>query len=211
MSDIALLTANFNYDELTFHMVDSFRKVTRVDIPIYCVDNSNAKAIDAKKARDYGINIIDNTMYSHTPFTTDPSTNHCQSIEYALSLLPADYCILVDNDVIFKPKMKEFVGKIGEFMSSYDCVGEIGHDVLPKDRIFPYLCLFNLKKMRVDNIHYYREFSIIRGIADTGASFYDDIRNRGWRIAQIRLNDYIIHLKNGSFGKRNIQSFLNLY
>lgn len=170
-------------------------------VTVFIADNSN-KSKYVVKTQD--VKIIDNTDKNYTG-----SSGHCKSIESSFNVIDEDYVILIDNDVLFLKPIDELVNVV--VTGEYDICGEIGHDVFPQDRLFPYFCIINLKKIKDCGIHYYRENSIIKGVADTGASFLIDCKEKNLKIKEIKLKDYIVHLKNGSFGKKDYKEWLKRY
>ena len=224
LKDLTLLTATFNNNTLTGIMLKSFSKQMGALPSVVIIDNGNKTPIDPRMKKAFYV--VDN--YKHKLLTDEnqPSRNHCKAIEYALSNnVHTKWVLLVDNDILFKPSVKELLSTVDD---SIDCIGEIGWDVIQPDRIFPYFCLINMDRYRQNNIHYYNPNKCMKlfdenwnelrnvpngyyGLYDTGCSFLESIRRYNWNIQEILLNDYIVHLKNGSFGNKNAYEFLTKY
>lgn len=224
MKKIALLTCNFNNELLTKTMLMSFFKQSGLstnDIDIYVMDNSDKnKIVDLSKY----FNIIDNFNYRLTPNLTQPSKNHCVAIDYAFKHIDADYVILCDNDILFTPSLKTLLQNI---KYDFDVYGEIGYDVIKPARLFPYFCIINLKKFKQEKLNYFDNERCMKlfdasgkelvntrfghhGLYDTGYSFYEDIKNR-WTICNIKINDYIVHLKGAALHNKNVTDWLDTY
>lgn len=210
----SLLTANFNNKDLTNAMIMSFRKQYG-KCHVYVVDNSTLQ----KYSTDLeDITIIDNFNYKNTPDVYEngvtnynypggrPSVFHSGSIEYAFSKINDEYIALCDNDIMFYPSIKKLLDEFD--YNNYDVIGEINHDAWPQDRLFPYFCLINLAKIKQNNIHYYTQNSITPFKRDTGGYFLEELNKNNIKIKSINLDEYIIHLKSASFGRKNIDEFL---
>ena len=82
----------------------------------------------------------------------------------------------------------------------------------------PFIQFFNVKQMRVNNIHFFDADRIVGsknnsiGIQyDTGGSFFEDVITK-YQYATIHANDYIEHLLGSSWAKINDENnFLNKY
>ena len=203
MTDFILLTANFNTTELTNTMIRSFRKQYGENIETFVIDNSTTEHFTTTLKN---VSIIDNFKFKNTPNLNCPSKNHCISINYAFSLIPVDNIILVDSDILFYPSIKKLIENFT--FEKYDLCGEIGHDVLPTNRLFPYLCLINLKKIKEKGIAFFRENGIIKGVKDTGASFLEECEKENLKIKEIKLSDYILHLKGATLNAKNWKEWI---
>ena len=196
--NFTFLTFNFNNALLTKMWIMSLLKKNEL-YNILIVDNSteNIESIcDLKNVR-----LFDNTNFKYTKnFKEQITKNHADSINFALlNLITTKYAVLCDNDVLFKPKVSELINDFEE----YDAVGEVGYDVWPGDRLFPYFCIINVEKMRNEKIRYFDEtrtqvYQNGRWINDTGASFYQDIVKSGWNVKRINIDDYVVHYHHGS-------------
>lgn len=182
---------------------------------IIIVDNGTTQSINEL---NNVFTVIDNYKHKLLKDYNQISKNHCAAIDYAMkNCVHTDWVLLVDNDILFLPQLKQFLTKFDE--TAYDCAGEIGWDDAPPNRLFPYFCLINVKHMKKQNISYFDNERCIgkgskitgkygstqRWYKDTGCSFLEDIRTHSWRIQKIHLSDYTVHLKGTLHGKNFIQ------
>ena len=216
-SDITLLTFNFNREDLTKYMIRSFLDAVPTFKNILIVDNSNETPI---KYLHQKYRVINNTNFRITPDFGQVSRNHSCAIDFTLRfLIHTKYVLLCDNDILFKNNISSLL----EERHNFDCIGEIGYDNVPPNRIFPYLMLLDVEKFNKENIRYFDIKRTIRkavevgepissiygNVYDTGYSFYMDIRDR-FSIKDIKISDYCIHLKAGSLkGKEERENFIN--
>lgn len=185
-------------------MIRSFEKNVGLPIDICILDNGTTELCsDIMKSQ---FTVFDNTNYKFTKSYACRSTTHAKSIDFAFkNFIGYDYVILCDNDVIFKPSAKKL---IQEFCNSdYDALGEVGWDLVPPDRLFPYFCIINLNKFKEQGINYAR--FIGHGKYDTGCSFYEDIFKLGWKIKKVKINDYIIHLKGATLRNKDYKKWIS--
>lgn len=219
ISEITLLTASFNNNLLTTMMIKSFYKqVCKVETLI--IDNSTFQPVNSDMKELF--NVIDNTNQKITGNYNQCSKNHCSSIDYALKkYIKTKWCLLVDNDVLFKPEVKKLLTEFKD--NEFDCCGEIGWDDAPPVRLFPYFCLINVEKFINEKLNYFDNDRCIgpgskeignRGpgtpcwYKDTGCSFLEDIQN-SWKIQEIQLSNYIVHMKCTGQNNRDFRKFLN--
>ena len=201
LSNITLLTATFNRHDFTLNMLNSFVETVSNEImPIVIIDNSTI--FPFPNVKNERISIIDNTNFKYTKNYNQPSKNHCSSINFALSQINTDYVMLCDNDILFKPSVKQLL----KIYNDFDIIGEIGWDKVPPLRIYPYFCILNLNFIRKNKISYFDEkrCMINNGRMDTGSSFYEDCMKTKFRLKKIKVSDYVIHLKNGTLKNRTV-------
>ena len=217
--DLTLLTVTFNNNLMTGLMLKSATKQLCELPETIVIDNGTTQPVDEKLKSI--VEVFDNTNNHVTGNYHQCSKNHCSAVDYALkNLIETKWCLLVDNDILFKPTVKKL---LEEFDESSDCVGEIGWDDAPPERRFPYFCLINVEKFRAEKVSYFENDRCIgpgsrengtRGpgatcwYKDTGCSFLEDIRNT-WNIREIKLSDYIVHRKNTGYGTIDQNLFLN--
>lgn len=220
MNDITLLSTNYNHKMMTLCMLKSYMKYCGYDAKYLIIDNSNNLAESLISYTE--LNAFDNTFNHITHNYGQCSKNHCSAIDYALkNLITTSYVLLCDNDVFFKSTIIELL----KDYKSYDCIGQIGWDDAPPTRIFPYLNIINIDKMKHDKINYFdiNRITELQPIGrhegprgpnttcwyhDTGSSFYEDIKDK-WNIKQINLNDYIVHHKVTMSPKSLLDDFIN--
>lgn len=210
LSDLTLLSVSFNNNILTGMMLKSFTKMTNYeDIQMIIIDNGDKLPIDERMKEV--VTVIDNFNHKLLSDEKQASRNHCKAIDYALkNCIKTKYVLLVDNDILFKPNLLEFLKKLD--IENYDCVGEIGFDNTPPNRLFPHFCIIDVKKFNKENLNYFdRERIIWKGSIcnryDTGYSFYEDIKD-SWKIKIIKISDVCIHLKGGMNEKKNVYDWL---
>ncbi len=204
ITDLTLLTCNYNTNDLLLTMLKTFFCNIQQLIPIIIVDNSDREPIS--KLCKTLFTVIDNTNYQITGNYNQPSKNHSASIDYALkNLIETKYCLLCDTDIIFKGDIDKFI----EYRHDYNVIGTIQETGVPPERIVPFCCLIDIKKFKDDNINYYDPKRCIKNAVsgiitngyeyDTGASFYEDIKD-SWKIKNItNTSDYYEHIGHGSF------------
>lgn len=216
-TDITLLTCSYNNNLMTKMMIMSFLKQSKKDIPIVIMDNGTVEKC-GQDLKDY-FTVIDNTNFKLTPNYKQISKNHCSSIDYALkNCIKTKYVLLCDNDVLYKPSLNKFFDYLDTF-EEIDCVGEIGWDDAPPNRLFPYFCIINVEKFKKEKLNYFDNDRCIgpgskeighRGpgtpcwYKDTGCSFLEDITQLKWEIKQIKINDFILHFKNVSSKHKSV-------
>lgn len=224
LNDITLLSVSYNNNLITGMMLKSLSKQISLE-NIIIVDNGDRIPVDEGLKSCF--NVVDNFNQKITGNYRQCSKNHCSTIDYVLkNLIKTKWCLLVDNDILFKPAAKTLLENLNE--NEFDCCGEIGWDDAPPERLFPYFCLINVEKFKNDNLNYFDNDRCIgpgskevgkRGpgtpcwYKDTGCSFLEDIQNK-WKIKTIKLENFIVHLKCTGQGN-NLREFLyknkNLY
>lgn len=215
--DLTLLTANFNQPELTLCMLKSFRKASGLLVQSFVIDNSTQYFLP--RIDTPVLKVIDNTNFKHTPDHHQNSHNHAHSLEYAFSLIPTRYVLLCDNDILFKPAIKDV---LTQDVNQFDAWGETVIDGdIPPIRLLPYCCIIDLHKKRKDHISYYDPKRLMlfdhpsaRGhysYMDTGCSFLQDIERNKWRIKRVGLNKYIEHLKGISYNGQSYRWWLDKF
>ena len=212
VNNISLLTVSFNNNILTGLMIKSFIKQSGLYIPTVVVDNGTTEPVDIafKKA----FTVVDNFQHKLIADEHQNSRNHCVVIDYAIyNHIKTEWCLLVDNDVLFLPTVKKILSLVNS--SQYDAYGEIGYDMTPPNRLYPYFCLINVKRMKTEGIRYYDRTRITSyymrdnmgrnmntdqkyNVMDTGYSFYEDIKTHHWRILNFPLRYVCKHYKEGS-------------
>lgn len=223
LNNLTLFTVSFNNNILTSLMIKSFYKNVGTCETVI-VDNGNQEAVNEDMKSIF--TVIDNFNHKLLQNLNQCSKNHCLAIDYVLkNVIKTKWVLLVDNDVFFKPSVKEFLENFNE--KEFDCAGEIGWDDAPPTRLFPYFCLINVEKFRLEQLSYFDEKRItedppigkhigIRGpntpcwYHDTGSSFYEDIKDI-WKIKEIKLDDFIVHNKTTGMPKSSIQNFISKY
>lgn len=206
LDDITLLTCTFNNNMITMCMIMSCFKQLRCSIPVIIIDNGKNVKCDKSMTEIFDIYDLSNSNLTS-------SSQHAYSIDYALKkLVKTKYVILCDNDILFKPELHKLIKELDTY-EEIDCVGEIGWDITPPDRLYPYFCIINVEKFNKAHLNYYDDKRIIKNcrvlnMYDTGYSFYEDIK-KTWKIKQIKMNNYMIHLHHGSLRNKNPREWLS--
>lgn len=211
LDQLTILTASFNNNLLTGMMLKSFKKQVGKLPNVVIVDNGNKTPVDDNLKECF--NVIDNFNYKLLSNELQSSRNHCKSIDYALkNCIKTKWVLLVDNDVLFYPELKNFLINLDE--TKYDAIGEIGWDITPPNRLFPYFCLINVEKFNKENLNYFDRNRIVSfnmpnhtdpikdNLYDTGYSFLEDIKNN-WKIFNIKISNYCNHLKGASLRNKD--------
>lgn len=201
LSKFTLLTATFNRHDFTVTMLKSF--VAECHCFPKCVILDNSTINPFPDISNKFITVVDNTNFKHTPDFKQPSKNHCSSINYALqNLIHTKYCILCDNDVLFKPSVTHLFDQI----STHNIVGEVGYDRVPPARLYPYFCIIDMDFVLSHNIQYFDNdrCMVDNAMMDTGYSFWEDCKTFQASLFSIKLSDYVIHLKGGTLHNRKL-------
>lgn len=220
IENLTLLTTSFNNNLMTGLMIKSFFKQMKDFVNVVIIDNGTTLPITDEMKKTF--EVVDNFQHKLLPNYNQCSKNHCSAVDYTLkNVIKTKWALLVDNDVFFKPSVKDLIENFNE---DADCIGEAGWDDAPPIRLFPYFCLINVDKLKQDNINYFDAKRLIedpplgqqigrRGPGtrcwyhDTGSSFYEDIQNR-WNIKYIKLDDFIVHNKTTGMPKMSIHDFI---
>lgn len=222
---INVLIVHYNTPELTEACVKSINKHTP-NCKIYIFDNSDKRPFTAKFDN---VEIIDNTKgqiinfdewleqfperFLHkNPVVLNSwgSAKHCVSIQQALGLIK-DPVVLLDSDVLIKRDFSEICD------AKYICCGERMNQAHFKERILPFLCFINTPMMITFGINYFNGKKM-HGLSnsghhyDTGGSFNEELKSKNLSIKNIKVSDFCVHLKRGSWRDyENIPEFLLQY
>lgn len=207
LNDITLLSAVFNKHGIALEMLKSFLKNSNYTMHICLLDNSTSAPAPIESSTY--LTILDNCNFKHTADYKQPSKNHCSSLMWAFNQINTKYVLLCDNDILFKPMINQWLSKY----HNYDCIGQIGYDLVPPDRLFPYCCIINLDFVKSHNIKYFDNdrCMISNGFKDTGSSFYDDMITNKAHILRTNINDVCVHLKGASLHDKDLNAFYSKY
>lgn len=199
-----ILTANYNSSELTRAMILSLRKQLGFNIHVTIIDNSTQNKWN--NSINDNVEVIDNTNFRIIHDYKQASLNHGYSIDYALKKIDFEWVVLCDCDILYKPALKNILNFTPR---DFDICGEIGHDVMPKDRLFPYFCIINNKKIKHYDINFFDEQTDLKKGYDTGYSLLVNSQKNKLKIKNININDYVTHLKGGVLHNKNKNKWLN--
>ena len=213
---VKICIVHYNTPNLTDALIRSIKRNTP-DSHIYIFDNSEAQPW----IKHYdNMTVFDNTKgqiinfdewlshiqkKSRNNINKYASAKHCYTVEKCMDLINDNF-ILLDSDVLLKRDISTICD------DNYYAVAEIQNGT--KSRIYPFICYINVKKCKKDNIHFYDEnrmhgFTMTKdsNLYDTGASFYEDIKDGG--LKEIKYSTYVEHYGSGSWGiskKKTINS-----
>lgn len=218
----SLLTVSCNNSYMTMRMIESFLLSVDCNFNIYIADNGTMNKIHPLLCKHF--NIIDNFNNKLLPNLNDISKNHANTVDYCFkNIISTDNVILCDNDILFKPTILNLLNDNIQF----DIIGNTENTFVPKERVIPTMFILNLKRFKDNKINFFdpartkvpckkstqtllidnQYYDIIYTyLYDTGASFYEDIKNI-FNFNKIELNDYIEHLGGLSY----IKYLLNCY
>ena len=203
------LIVNYNTQELTDCAIRSLNKHTHCKV--YVFDNSDKEPYMNDFAN---VEVIDNTKCQvidwerwlrEFPFKYHTTNNwgsakHTKSIDICFDLIH-DGFLLMDSDILIKKD-------VSVFFDEFVCSGKIVEDrhFISIPRLAPYLCYINVPKCMEHGIRYFNpsytwklvNYSPNRWY-DTGAWFLKDVEKKHLPIKKIDINDYMIHLRNGSW------------
>lgn len=206
---------HYNTPELTTALIKSLYKHTG-GCQIYIFDNSNKRPFTTN---DSNVKIIDNTKCQIINFDLElekyprrimrdarlsnfGSFKHCISVDKLMDIINDEF-VLLDSDVILKKDISDF------FNNNYACCGnkQFKHDI---PRLTPYLCYLNVPLLKKNNIRYFNKNKMwamtqIKPYCDydTGAWILEDVNNKKLPFKCIDINQYIVHLKAGSWANKN--------
>ena len=213
-NDLAIITVNFNTPEYIFALNKSLRKYNpwyKEKLIVY--DNSIKKVLpdvitdvlDVRYVEDKIYECLDKLPPSKYPAAGKyNSARHTLTIDKILKECKADYCLLVDSDIIFKnnfQKLFEDFTKNDYFLMGYK------RTTYKKHCIAPWCCFINLKKFREYSLNFF-DFNRIIYVNDnldydTGSSLYEDAIKNNLKIKELPDNSFYIHFKGGSVFKEN--------
>lgn len=221
-TNIKIVIIHYNTPKLTGCLIDSINKHTR-NAQIYVFDNSNKHCFI--NVYD-NVTVFDNTKgtiidfnkelkkYKNTDkslgrFSGFGSFKHCISVDKCFDLVNDNF-VLLDSDVLLKKDIRTICDESKIF------VGEIVHKRIYGDkypeypvtpRVLPFMCYINVKKCKENGIRYFNG-NYMGGLCygnnvnesyDTGCYFLKETVK--YKYKEIKLDDYIIHFKGGSYSK----------
>ena len=229
---ITLCTVHFNTPQL----MDALVKSIEMHVPcfhLYIFDNSDKEPYHTDNPN---ITIFDNTkgqiinfdewlekypqkLKSYGHKNGYISAKHCYTIQKCIELIDKNF-ILLDSDILLKQDITSL------FDERYIYIGESQkQNGVETHRVLPFLCFINIEECKKKNITYFSEQYMhglhpknIYDTYDTGAYFYLATRNHLYK--EIKLDDYIVHYKGGSWSemeqktngeKITIKEWLNKY
>lgn len=199
ISEIVVLD---NSDSEEFILEQDLRDKVKV------LNNTNGQLIDFKKVvQDFGGYSINNHA----------NLKHTFSIQFLLDCCRTDFFVLFDSDVLLKHSidfLDDSICTCGELQPEYTTDADtrgIGF-VRRKERLTPFIQMFNIKMLRDSNAKYFHPVNIVgsknqlKGAEyDTGGSFFEDLKSRRLPYATLKNSTYIEHCLGSSWAKINDQ------
>ena len=218
--DLTLVTCSYDTPHITMTMLRSWASVNG-DV------SNNLMLIDNSVEEDTAELLHKNNIF----FIRNPSSKHYEGVEIALKLVTTKYALLVDTDIIFNKNLGDIFQMFKD--NNYTIMGEVCGSrggVELYDRIHPWFCFIDVENVNKNNIKFaniekiYRTSSEgafgITGIDnidgfhrnvpskfyDVGATFYEDILEKGLTSFNIKLDpEYYFHYEGMSWrGKSGI-------
>lgn len=215
-------TVNYNTPDLTRAAILSLWKHTPGCL-VTVFDNSDRIPFGAMD----GVRVIDNTcgqvidfdaFLQQFPSKTDArndwgSAKHCRTIQELWWYFP-DGFVLMDSDVLIKKDISPFFDHERIFVGEEGVTPFRHRHKIP--RLLPFLCWINVPLCRRLGVSYFdaercwmlHSDSILRSWYDTGASFLEDCKRVGAPARYLRLGDYILHFKGGSWTGKSAGQWL---
>lgn len=178
MKDITLTSVNWNACEAMQLLLKSYVKYHYEGEPLklMLVDNNSTDG-----SEDW---LIDNDI----PFIAMTSNvGHEAALNYIYNDIKTKYCLLNDTDLEYSELCKH--GNIYDYITRMeaegcDSAGELidknyMNDIHIKDRIAPWLWLFNIEKMHKAGIRYFRDPSVEDWTYDVGSWQWEQMKNLG--------------------------------
>ena len=206
-----VLIVNYNTQKLTDCAIRSLNKHTQ-GCKVYVFDNSDR----APFMNDFAnVEVINNTKgqiinwerwLRKFPFKYPTKNNwgsakHCKSVDICFDLIPEGF-ILMDSDILIKRDITDLWDECAA------AAGQIVRDThfITIPRLAPYLCFINVPACLHRSVRYFNSTHMWKLVDynpnrfyDTGAWFLERLNNKWMPIKDIDINDYMIHLRNGSW------------
>ena len=219
--DIVII--HYNTPELTEATIKTINKTTD-GCHIIVFDNSNERPF--KNTFD-NVEVIDNTKGEIINFDewlkTFPdkepspgndwgSAKHCYSIQWIVDHRKNPF-MLMDGDVLLKKDITELWDDRYAFVGHIGCnTRRFGYVV---NRVEPWLCYINVRMIREYGFSYFNGKKMWNLVStapddhyDTGAWFLEECLRLNLPYKEIDTKEYGIHMRHGSWGKKNWQQWL---
>ena len=230
-----ILIVHYNTPKLTECLVKSINRFVGTGCTIYIFDNSTKSPFTY---RQDNLVLLDNTKGDIINFDVElrkypeyisnssksngyASFKHCLSVDKSFDLID-DSFVLLDSDVLLKKDISLLC------LDKYVYSGEIEYPTYVggrklKPRVLPYCCFINVNECRKRNIRYFNSEYMLginkrsseRNLYDTGSYFNFITSGNDIPKNQIKINDYIVHLRSASFdsmkSNKREEKFLNTY
>jgi hypothetical protein len=192
MNDITLAACSFNTPDVTVTMLKSFFKYHNQTCVLICDNSTNDDT--SKLLEEHNVRFIKNRNGLHAP-----------SVDILLDKCQTKYMLLVDTDIIFLKNHDDIFNQFKNF--DLTLMGEICGDRGGKrlhNRVHPWHCFINAEHIKNNNIKFYDYDRLIKRdsspIYDVGASFFEDIKTKKLKIADVKLeNNFYKHYEGMSW------------
>lgn len=217
-----VLIVHYNTPELTSATIKSLNKTTE-GCHVIVFDNSDKKPF----VNDFdNVEIIDNTggqiidfdswleKFPNKVKTNNgwASAKHCYSVQWIVDKRKNPF-VLMDSDILIKKDITDFWNQeyvyIGEVAKNVKRLGEY------HDRLLPFLCYVNVRMMHNNYVSYFNPLKMyaltdkVPGVGyDTGMWFLEDCEQKKLPKKEVPIEEYIVHLKAGSWKSRDVKKFL---
>ena len=219
-NELAIITVNFNTPEYIKPLVSSLKKSNPwVNTPVTVFDNSTINKLSEGSYNGYVVKHVPDYIYqdiNNLPPSKYPaagsynSARHAITLQYALSLIDSDFCLIADSDIVFTvnfSKLFDTVKRSNSFMCGYE------RTTYTHRAIAPWCCILNMNLYRKYGMKYYDSSRMIYindlTDYDTGASILEDAERFGFNIIKTPDNLYWVHFKGGSVFKQAGINWLN--
>lgn len=199
-----------NSDKLPIAGCEQWKELLQNPL-VTVIDNTRGQCIDFRKwLRTF-------PDREPSPGNDYGSAKHCMSVQWLCDYL-RDPFVLMDSDVLVKKD-------VSELWRHSDCIwaGEVGENVKRRfgydfKKVQPFLCYINVPMMREHGIRYFNGkwmWNLTRRKPnhryDTGAWFYKASAEAGLPVWEVRLDEHILHLRHGSWGKKKPMQWVRLH
>jgi len=191
MDNLTVITCSYNTPDVTLTMLRSFCAHHSYITPLI-IDNSTND--ETEKLLNH----------NSIPYLRNKGGLHNRSVDILFNTVKTRYALLVDTDIIFLKNQQPIFTKFEQ--SSIALLGDICGDRGGKkihNRVHPWYCWVDLHQIKQHNIRFFNEskqFSKSDKIYDVGCTFFEDVREAGLSIGDIKLeNNYFKHYEGMSW------------
>lgn len=215
---------NYNTPKLVECGIRSLRKHTKGELEVIVFDNSDKRPMRPME----GVEILDNTREQlidfdrwlaqfpdkePSPGNNYGSAKHCYTVQWLIDHRKRPF-ILMDSDVLLKQDISVFWNR------DYAWVGEVGENVKRRfgydiRKVQPFLCFVNVPMLRNFGFTYFNADYMWNLTSktpnhryDTGAWFLHETQRLGLPVKELKLKDYLIHLRHGSWRDKEPMKWL---
>ena len=220
-----VVIVNFNTQKLTEAAIRSLENHTP-GCNVVVFDNSNKEPF-VNTFDKVNVRVIDNTKGQHidfekmlaeypdkypTPENNYGSAKHCKTIDYCFDLFP-DGFVLMDSDVLVKQDITSLFDDSCAWVGKMELHRNRWNYHLP--RVLPYICYLNVPLLREHGVRYFngeKMWALSHRHPDmwydTGCWFYEACHEKSLPENHINIDDYILHLKHGSWNATEQEEWL---